>query len=100
MTQKNPLNTSEVTRITNELKAAIGTEFTSDIIQECTMCGTNFTISVDEQKWFASLGYPNPKRCKACRRIRKAERRGFNRGRKEVLNAISAINESIINKAE
>ena len=100
MTQRNPMNPDEVTRITNELKASTVAEPVADVVQECAMCGTSFTISVDEQKCFAELGYPIPKRCKPCRKIRKAEKRGFNRGRRDVLNAISAINDNIINKSE
>ena len=37
----------------------------------CKDCGEDFVISVEEQKYFASIGLVLPKRCKDCRKRRK-----------------------------
>lgn len=44
----------------------------------CTDCGTEFTFSAREQEFYAEKGFTNePKRCKACRDKRKAEKSNF-----------------------
>ncbi len=40
----------------------------------CQDCGQSFTFSADDQEFFASKGYTEPKRCPSCREARKAER--------------------------
>ena len=40
----------------------------------CQDCGQSFTFSADDQEFFASKGYVDPKRCPDCRQARKAER--------------------------
>jgi hypothetical protein len=40
----------------------------------CIDCGNNFSLSAEEQEFFKEKGYEQPKRCKACRQARKAER--------------------------
>ena len=40
----------------------------------CQDCGQEFTFSADDQEFFATKGYSEPKRCPACRAARKAER--------------------------
>ena len=42
----------------------------------CQDCGQQFTFSADDQEFFSSKGYSEPKRCPACRAARKAERGG------------------------
>lgn len=42
----------------------------------CQDCGQQFTFSADDQEFFASKGYSEPKRCPSCRQARKAERGG------------------------
>lgn len=42
----------------------------------CQDCGQEFAFSADDQEFFASKGYTDPKRCPDCRRARKAERGG------------------------
>lgn len=42
----------------------------------CQDCGQSFTFSADDQEFFATKGYTEPKRCPACRQARKAERGG------------------------
>ena len=42
----------------------------------CQDCGQQFTFSADDQEFFSSKGYSEPKRCPACRSARKAERGG------------------------
>lgn len=41
----------------------------------CVDCGTDFVFTAREQEFYAEKGFNNePKRCKACRDKRKAER--------------------------
>lgn len=40
---------------------------------ECIECGDRFVITVDDQQWYASKGFKEPKRCKNCRRLRRAK---------------------------
>ena len=42
----------------------------------CQDCGQSFTFSADDQEFFATKGYSEPKRCPSCRQARKAERGG------------------------
>ncbi len=44
---------------------------------QCSDCGATFTFSVREQEFYASKGFTNePKRCAACRAVKKAQRDG------------------------
>jgi len=44
---------------------------------QCFTCGTNFTFTAGEQKFFASKGLTNePKRCPRCRKSKNQPRRG------------------------
>ena len=40
----------------------------------CQDCGQQFTFSADDQEFFGTKGYSEPKRCPACRAARKSER--------------------------
>ncbi len=43
---------------------------------KCLDCGTEFTFTARDQEFYAEKGFTNePKRCKACRDKRKAEKR-------------------------
>lgn len=43
----------------------------------CMDCGTDFTFTAREQEFYHEKGFDNePKRCKACRDKRKAEKNG------------------------
>jgi CxxC-x17-CxxC domain-containing protein len=43
----------------------------------CSDCGASFTFSAQEQEQFATKGYTNePKRCLACRQVRRAQQGG------------------------
>jgi len=42
----------------------------------CQDCGQEFTFSADDQEFFATKGYTEPKRCPSCRQARKADRGG------------------------
>lgn len=42
----------------------------------CQDCGASFTFTADDQEFFATKGYTEPKRCVSCRQARKAERGG------------------------
>lgn len=39
-------------------------------------CGQEFTVTEGEQQFYASKDYTLPKRCKACRQARKAQKDG------------------------
>lgn len=38
---------------------------------KCKECGENFVITVDDQEWYKSKGFHEPKRCKSCRALRR-----------------------------
>jgi hypothetical protein len=40
----------------------------------CKQCKKEFKISDDQQAWFKAQGFQEPKRCKACRDKRRAEK--------------------------
>ncbi|MBS4759280.1 MAG: zinc-ribbon domain containing protein [Clostridium sp.] len=42
----------------------------------CADCGVDFTFSADDQEYYASKGYSEPKRCPSCRAAKKAQNRG------------------------
>lgn len=45
------------------------------ISSTCKDCGKSFVITPEEQKYFKSMGFQLPKRCKDCRKIRKEAKR-------------------------
>lgn len=52
----------------------------------CVDCGEKFTFTAGEQEFYQSKGLDNkPKRCKACRDKKKAERNNF-RGNRDDRN--------------
>ncbi|HEV8535267.1 MAG TPA: zinc-ribbon domain containing protein [Candidatus Limnocylindria bacterium] len=40
---------------------------------ECVECGEVFTIAVGEQRFMLRMGFPLPKRCKPCRKVKASE---------------------------
>lgn len=45
---------------------------------KCVDCGEEFTFTANEQRFYQEKGFTNePKRCKACREKRKAEKNNF-----------------------
>jgi hypothetical protein len=44
----------------------------SDQTIQCSDCGDDFLFSERDQAFFTQQGYTPPKRCKACRAVRKA----------------------------
>jgi len=46
----------------------------TDKTLNCQDCGQSFTFSAEDQEFFATKGYTEPKRCPSCREARKAER--------------------------
>ena len=43
----------------------------------CSDCGATFTFTTGEQEFFQTKGFTNePKRCLACRQVKKSERNG------------------------
>ena len=55
----------------------------SDEVMACTECGSAFTWSDGEQRYYRERGLDRPKRCPACRARRKAEARPADSGRIE-----------------
>jgi len=43
-------------------------------ILTCQGCGAEFVFSAEEQEFFASRSYSEPKRCPSCRAARRSER--------------------------
>lgn len=50
-----------------------------DKIIKCKDCGNDFTLTANEQEFFAKKGFEEPKRCLDCRRKNKIakEKRGY-----------------------
>ncbi len=64
--------------------------YTEKTIQ-CADCGASFPFTVQEQEFFAQKGYTNePKRCPACRQVRKTERGGGTQGQRQTFTATCA----------
>ena len=40
----------------------------------CTSCGTDFVFSVEEQEFYQSKGFQDPRKCKPCREAAKQNR--------------------------
>ena len=46
----------------------------------CSDCGQEFQFSADDQEFYASRGFSEPKRCRSCRAQRRSEREGGDGG--------------------
>ena len=42
----------------------------------CADCGQEFTFSADDQEFYSTRGFSDPKRCRSCRAMRRNEREG------------------------
>ncbi len=49
----------------------------------CQACGAEFPFTAEEQEFFQSKGFQEPKKCKPCRQAAKAQRQGGGYGRQE-----------------
>lgn len=61
----------------------------------CQDCGVEFEFTTEEQEFYATKGFSDPKRCKPCRDAKKQARRGgggggFDRGPREMHDAVCA----------
>lgn len=56
----------------------------------CDDCGEEFVFSADEQDFYASRGFQEPKRCKPCRSRRKEQRGGSGGGQRKMYPATCA----------
>lgn len=56
----------------------------------CADCGAEFTFSAEDQEYYASKGYSEPKRCPACRAAKKAQRSQGRAPRKQFTVTCSA----------
>lgn len=61
---------------------------------ECRECGSGFTLSPEEQSWYAEKGFDLPARCPACRKKRRALRNAYNKGRKHARLEAAAEKEA------
>ena len=43
---------------------------------QCTVCGVEFPFSAEEQEFYQSKGFQEPRKCKPCRSAAKAQRQG------------------------
>lgn len=43
---------------------------------ECTVCGADFSFSAEEQEFYHSKGFQDPRKCKPCRTAAKQSRGG------------------------
>lgn len=63
----------------------------TDKVLTCQDCHQSFTFSADDQEFFATKGYSEPKRCPDCRQARKSERNGgAGRATREMYPAVCA----------
>jgi CxxC-x17-CxxC domain-containing protein len=46
----------------------------------CADCGQEFLFSGDDQEFYQSRGFTEPKRCRSCRAMRRTEREGGDTG--------------------
>lgn len=46
---------------------------------QCADCGQSFTFTAEEQEFYQSRGFSEPKRCSQCRQARKNRNNGGNR---------------------
>ena len=42
-----------------------------DKVIKCKECGEDFVFTENEQKFYAEKGFPEPKRCKFCRPLKR-----------------------------
>ena len=47
----------------------------NEMVIECMDCGYKFTLTAEEQAWYAEKGFSIPKRCHKCRKSRRAEKK-------------------------
>jgi len=45
-----------------------------DVTRRCIDCHADFTLSAEHAQWFDVQGFDRPKRCDACRRLRKTKK--------------------------
>jgi CxxC-x17-CxxC domain-containing protein len=46
----------------------------------CSDCGQEFIFSAEDQEFYASRGFTEPKRCRSCRAMRRTDREGGEAG--------------------
>jgi CxxC-x17-CxxC domain-containing protein len=51
-----------------------------DKILTCSDCGQQFTFTEEDQEFYASRGFSEPKRCRSCRAARRNDREGATGG--------------------
>ncbi|MBX2860100.1 MAG: zinc-ribbon domain containing protein [Vampirovibrio sp.] len=61
----------------------------------CVSCGNDFAFTAEEQEFFHSKGFQDPRKCKPCRQAAKQARRGgggggYDRGPRQLFDAVCA----------
>ena len=80
--------------ITNELTNEPINELTNaePVVITCRDCNEDFVINPDEQAWYREKNYDLPKRCPACREMRRKMKSAYNSGvRKAITKLISSV---------
>ena len=54
---------------------------TTDKLLQCTVCSAEFNFTAEEQEFYSSKGFQDPKKCKPCRDAAKQSRGGGGYGR-------------------
>ena len=63
----------------------------ADKTLSCIDCGQAFAFTASEQEFFASKGFENePKRCPACRRVKRDARRGASQQPRQMYPTVCA----------
>lgn len=70
-----------------------------DVQIACTDCGADFTFSADDQEFYSSKGFSNPKRCSVCRANRKMNSGqrggGYNRRQYDVVCSACGVQTTV-----
>lgn len=67
-------------RATRKGDRVMSSQTYQDRLLTCVDCGQDFQWKASEQEFFAQRGFHQPKRCKACKQVKK-ERTGGDAGR-------------------
>jgi len=72
--------------ITNELNTA------ESVVITCCECNEEFTVSPEEQAWYKEKNYDLPRRCPACRKMRRKLKGAYKNGVKRAIrNMVSSV---------
>jgi hypothetical protein len=66
----------KLTNLSDDIKPAMKgpskrSELTSVLERHCVECRSQFTISIEQQRWYFDREFNLPKRCSVCRKVRR-----------------------------